>query len=278
VGTRGVVLFGTGASSGKTLVSRALCRLAWRSQLPLRPYKAVSIVERPTTVGGRLVDLSIELLGVAAGLDATTTARSCTFAASEAESGFRLLTATGAEQATVPLLCRDQLDWAALEADRYGALVDQLAADLRAVAARHPVLVEGSASPTDAPRRDLANHEAWRALRLPIVLVTGAQGGGCAAALVGTLRLLPPDLGAAVRGFVVNGVTSLPRGRALGERVARATGVPCLGVVPRLQLYEGLPERGADHPVVGSWDEETDQVADALAPLWDPVRRIVEAG
>jgi adenosylcobyric acid synthase len=97
------------------------------------------------------------------------------------------------------------------------------------------VLCEGAGSPAEINLLDgdIVNLRIARDAGLPAILVGDIDRGGVFAALFGTVALLPDDLRAAVRGFVINKLRGDPALLAGGpEELRRRTGVPMLGVVP----------------------------------------------
>jgi adenosylcobyric acid synthase len=271
----GLVLMGTGASSGKTMVARALARMAVDRGIPVQPYKAVSIVDKPVAVGERVVDLTLRLLALAARSSEEEALGHCSFTAEPVEGGARLrATGPGPGPLTVPFLGEDQLDWESLDGDRYRDLVAAVRADVERLSRAGPVLVEGSASPTDAPR-DLANVDTWRQARFPVVLIAGALRGGGTAAIVGTLELLPDDVRRAVVGYVINGIRTPARGEEWAHQVTAHTGLPCLGLIRQLPAYTYLRDRTSPD-AMASWEEETAFLAAELQGLWEPTGGALE--
>src|SRR5262245_14583726 len=103
------------------------------------------------------------------------------------------------------------------------------------------VLCEGAGSPAEINLLDgdLVNLPLARAAGLPAVVVGDIDRGGVFAALYGTVALLPDDLRATVRGFVINRLRGDPA--LLGDACAdleRRCGVPTLGVLPHLGVVD----------------------------------------
>lgn len=105
------------------------------------------------------------------------------------------------------------------------------------------IVVEGSGSPVEInlQGKDLANMRTAELTRSPVLLVGDIDKGGVFAGLYGTYHLLEARHKELLRGFVIN------RFRGEGsiltpgiEAMQRMMSVPCLGVVPMVDLR--LPE------------------------------------
>ena len=119
------------------------------------------------------------------------------------------------------------------------------------------VLCEGAGSPAEINLLDgdIVNLRVARDAGLPAIVVGDIDRGGVFAALYGTVALLPDDLRATVRGFVINKFRGDPAVLGDGpDELARRTGVPTLGVLPWLDgigtRRRGLP--GAGRRLAGS--------------------------
>jgi adenosylcobyric acid synthase len=91
---------------------------------------------------------------------------------------------------------------------------------------------------------------------VPALLVGDIERGGVFASIFGTVALLPPDLRAQLRGFVVNKFRGYRDLLAPGiAELEKRLSLPCLGVVPHLGplpldeedslALDGLPDKGA---------------------------------
>jgi adenosylcobyric acid synthase len=112
------------------------------------------------------------------------------------------------------------------------------------------VLVEGAGSPaeTNLRARDIANLGFARAAGVPAVLIGDIDRGGVIASLVGTHAVLDPADRAMIRAFAINRFRGDVGLFGPGvETIERATGWPCLGVVPWFGAAARLPaEDGLD--------------------------------
>jgi adenosylcobyric acid synthase len=103
------------------------------------------------------------------------------------------------------------------------------------------VICEGAGSPAEINLLDgdIVNLPLARAAGLPAIVVGDIDRGGVFASLYGTVAVLPDDLRATVRGFVVNKLRGDPA--LLGDACAdleRRCGVPTLGVLPHVGVTD----------------------------------------
>ena len=112
------------------------------------------------------------------------------------------------------------------------------------------VVVEGAggAAELNLYDRDIANTLLAKKLLIPIILVADIERGGVFAQVIGTLRLLPPEIRPLVRGIVINKFRGDPAIFAPGVKaIEEICGVPVLGVVP----YFSLPLPSEDSLSIG---------------------------
>ena len=100
------------------------------------------------------------------------------------------------------------------------------------------VILEGAggAAEINLLDRDIVNLPLAHAADLPAIVVGDIERGGVFASLYGTHALLPDDLRAHVRGFVINNLRGDPT--LLGDGPAQLTartGVPVIGVLPHVE-------------------------------------------
>jgi adenosylcobyric acid synthase len=98
------------------------------------------------------------------------------------------------------------------------------------------IVIEGAGSPVEAPEdEDWANLRVMRMSGAPTLLVGRLSNGGAAAALIGTLACLGPELRRQVIGLVLSDVKDDDAARhaiALTEEYAEAS---MLGIIPQLR-------------------------------------------
>ncbi|GLY26210.1 hypothetical protein [Micromonospora sp. NBRC 101691] len=253
------VVWGTGPNSSKTHVSLALLRLLARRDVPVLPFKAVCVLEPErwrrdpgacpiphhvaaarTTWRPELAPVVVELAG------GNGPARGLLRVHGEPAGEVRLLTPDTVDGADMAPAVREHVRHAVVSA------LDALTATSSAL------VVEGAGSPVDAID-DVANVLVARHLpERRILLSTYCWNGGSAAALVGTLALLPADLRRSVIGVVQNRAMSAPAAARWARTVEERTGTPLLGTVGDLT---GVAN--ADLPI--SSGTLADPWADALA-------------
>jgi adenosylcobyric acid synthase len=275
----GLVVTGTTSDAGKSFVVAGLCRLLARRGVAVAPFKAQNMaLNAAVTAGGAEIGHAQWVQAVAAGVEP------------EAAMNPILLKPTGERASQVVLMGRPTgvmaaAEYHAAKTGLWPVVLDALA-DLRS---RFDVVVcEGAGSPAEINLLDgdLVNLPLARRAGLPAVVVGDIDRGGVFAALYGTVAVLPDDLRATVRGFVVNRLRGDPA--LLGDACAdleRRCGVPTLGVVPHLGVADidnedSLALDRADPAPAGDGD-----VIDVAALRWprvsnagdlDPLR--LEAG
>ncbi len=217
---------GTGSDVGKTSIVAGLCRLLARQGVRVAPFKAQNMALNSfVTPSGHEIGRAQGIQALAAGVEP------------EAAMNPILLKPTGERTSQVVVMGRAVgcLDAAAYQAEkvRLWPVVQEALADLRA---RFDVVIvegAGSAAEINLLAGDIVNLRLAAAAGIAAVVVGDIDRGGVFASLYGTVALLPADLRATVRGFVINKLRGDPT--LLGDGPAeleRRCGVPTLGVVP----------------------------------------------
>ena len=229
---------GTTSDAGKSTLTAGLCRLLARSGVSVAPFKGqnMSLNAMVTSEGGE-IGRAQWLQAVAAGAEP------------EVAMNPVLLKPTGERSSQVILLGRPVGEQ---EAAGYYAskewLVDVVDGALDSLRRRFDVVVcEGAGSPAEINllEHDIVNLGLAVRAGMPAVLVGDIERGGVFAHLFGTVAILPPELAAAVRGFVINRFRGDPDLLGDGPSQLRArTGVPTLGVLPFLPGLEFDAEDG----------------------------------
>ena len=223
---------GTTSDAGKSTVVTGLCRLLARRGVRVAPFKGqnMSLNAMVTAEGGE-IGRAQWLQAVAAGAEPEVAMNPVLLkpTTDHASQVVVMGTPTGVESAA---------HYHATKA-RLTGVVDDALASLRA--RFDVVLCEGAGSPAEINllEHDLVNLGLARRAGLPAIVVGDIERGGVFAGLYGTVALLPPELAALVKGFVINRFRGDPSllGSAPADLEARC-GVPTLGVLPHLGALE----------------------------------------
>ena len=254
----GLVVCGTGSDAGKSLVVAGLCRLLARRGVRVAPFKAQNMANNArVTAGGAEIATAQWLQAVAAGAEP------------EAAMNPVLLKPTSERASQVVVNGRAVGVWSA---QRYqhekAALLPAVLDALNELCRRYDVVVcEGAGSPTEINLLDgdIVNLRLAREAGFPAIVVGDIDRGGVFASLYGTVALLPDDLRACVRGFLVNKFRGDPAllGTAFAE-LERRSGVPTLGCVPMLR---GLDLDAEDSLALERWTSSGDGTDPASVSL-----------
>jgi adenosylcobyric acid synthase len=228
----GLLVCGTTSDAGKSFVVAGLCRLLAREGVRVAPFKAQNMaLNASVTAEGAEIGHAQWVQAVAAGVEP------------EAAMNPVLLKPTGERASQVVVMGRatgvmSAAEYHAAKRDLFPVVLDALA-DLRR---RFDVVIcEGAGSPAEINLLDgdIVNLPLARAAGLPGIVVGDIDRGGVFASLVGTMAVLPDDLRAVVRGFVINKLRGDPA--LLGDACAdleRRCGVPTLGVLPHIGVAD----------------------------------------
>jgi adenosylcobyric acid synthase len=217
---------GTTSDAGKSFVVAGLCRLLARRGVRVAPFKAQNMaLNAAVTPDGAEIGHAQWVQAVAAGVPA------------EAAMNPILLKPTSDRASQIVVLGRATGVRTAAEYHEAKAALRPVVLDsLASLRSRYDVVVcEGAGSPAEINLLggDLVNLPLARDAGLAAVVVGDIDRGGVFASLYGTVALLPPDLRATVRAFVINRLRGDPAllGDACADLEARC-GVPTLGVLP----------------------------------------------
>ena len=261
----GLTVLSSMAGSGKSMLARSFAVMRQHYGLPTRMYKPVAVTLTSTWTTRGEVDTSMMLAALASGVDDVAQVLSFRYRAGqleELESG---------RSWPADLVSEDGVDFSALEPD---ALRCIRAACARQTADGAFLICEGAGAIGDLPEEwDLSNSALALAADRPVLFTVSARRGAALTSLVGNRQLMSRQLGALVAGFVLNNLATEAAGRRLAERIEQATGWPCLGVIPRIPLYDHLPDRGTDTANAASWQEELDIVAEFIRDHMTPPLR-----
>ncbi len=239
--TPAVMILGTGSNVGKSLIVAGLCRLFADRGLKVRPFKPQNMSNNAaaTAAGeiGRAQALQARAARIAPHVDMNPV-----LLKPESEAGSQII-----------LQGRVAGHLASGDFARRGDFLPKVLESFgRLCADADLVLVEGAGSPaeTNLRARDIANLGFARAAGVPAILIGDIDRGGVIASLVGTHAVLDEADRAMISAFAVNRFRGNVSLFADGvETIRRATGWPCLGVVPwfgdaaRLPAEDGLDLR-----------------------------------
>jgi adenosylcobyric acid synthase len=241
--TRFLMVWGTSSGAGKSWLATALCRLAARRGIAVRPFKAQNMSNNARVVAGP--DGSGAEIGAAQYFQALA-------AGVEPDVDMNPVLLKPERDTASQVIVHGRVD-AALSHQGWRERSDALGAAARASLARlaagcELVVLEGAGSPAEinlAPQ-DFVNLGAARQARelgpLASLLVTDIDRGGAFAHLYGTWALLDADLRGTLQGFVLNRFRGDPALLAPGPAdLQRLTGVPVAGVIPLVRGH-GLPD------------------------------------
>jgi adenosylcobyric acid synthase len=254
--TGGLMVCGTASNAGKSTVVAGLCRVLHRRGIRVAPFKSQNMaLNSVVTASGHEIGRAQGVQAWAAGCDPDVAMNPI------------LLKPTGERSSQVVVMGRPYRTMSAVEYHEHKPqLLDTVLDALRDLRSRFDVvLLEGAGSPAEINLldRDIVNLRLADRAHVPAIVVGDIDVGGVFASLFGTVGLLPDDLRALVRGFVINKLRGDPALLRDGcEELERRCGVPTLGVLPWLagaaidaedsmvldQRDEGLvsPEDGSD--------------------------------
>ncbi|GHV58050.1 cobyric acid synthase [Deltaproteobacteria bacterium] len=221
-----LMVVGTASSAGKSLLVTALCRIFRRRGWSVAPFKAqnMSLNSFVTSEGGEMGRAQVAQ-AEAAGLAPSVLMNPI------------LLKPTTNRKSQVIVNGFVQAD---LSAEEYYAYKDKLRPAVeeafRTLAGQHQaVIIEGAGSPAEINllAGDFVNLGMAALAGAPAVLIGDIDRGGVFAALYGTVKLLPPEDQARIKGLVINKFRGDPLILEPGlRRIEELLGIDVLGVIP----------------------------------------------
>lgn len=236
---KAVMVLGTTSGAGKSWLATALCRWYARQGLKVAPFKAQNMSNNARVVPG-LNGLMGEI-GSAQYFQALAARR-----VPEVRMNPVLLKPEADTQSQVVVLgavdpALSRMPWR----ERSAQLAPHARAALHALMQENDVVViEGAGSPAEInlAASDYVNLGTARDSQAACLLVTDIDRGGAFAHLFGTHQLMPADVRAQVRGFVLNRFRGDAGLLAPGpELLQHLTGVPTIATLPMWRGH-GLPE------------------------------------
>ncbi|KQY86823.1 cobyric acid synthase [Pelomonas sp. Root1444] len=236
---KAVMVLGTTSGAGKSWLATALCRWYARQGLKVAPFKAQNMSNNARVVPG-LADRMGEI-GSAQYFQALAARR-----VPEVRMNPVLLKPEADTHSQVVMLGEvdttlSDLPWR----ERSARLWPRAEAALHELMAENDVVViEGAGSPAEInlAASDYVNLGTARASRAACLLVTDIDRGGAFAHLYGTHQLMPADVRAQIRGFVLNRFRGDAGLLSPGpEQLQLLTDVPTIATLPMWHGH-GLPE------------------------------------
>jgi adenosylcobyric acid synthase len=232
---------GTASSSGKSLITAALCRIFHQDGFKVAPFKAQNMSNNSfVTRDGLEMGRAQVVQAYAAGLEP------------DVRMNPVLLKPSSDTGAQVVLKGKTAFT---MNAKEWHESRNQLRCTIRqcfeSLASEYELIViEGAGSPAEInlKKNDIVNMGMAKMADSPVIIVGDIDRGGVFASLVGTMQLLDPDERARVKGFIINkfrGDVGLLKSGL--DELENITGVPVLGVVPwidhAIDDEDGVTER-----------------------------------
>lgn len=241
--SRNLIVWGCTSGAGKSWLTTALCRVAWRRGIDVVPFKAQNMSNNARVVPdlqggfgeiGSAQYLQALAAGAVPGVDMNPV-----LLKPERDTASQVVLQGQAD----PDLSR--MGWR----ERSHRLAEAARTSFDRLAARHElIVVEGAGSPAEInlAAQDYVNLGTARWARAAgptqALLVADIDRGGAFAHLYGTTQLLPADLRPVLAGHVLNMFRGDPGLLEPGPAQLQAlTGVPLVAVIPRVADH-GLPE------------------------------------
>ncbi|MEY8875740.1 MAG: cobyric acid synthase [Leptothrix sp. (in: b-proteobacteria)] len=241
---RAVMVLGTTSGAGKSWLATALCRWVARQGLKVAPFKAQNMSNNARVVPGRIDAHGVQHLGeIGSAQYFQALAARCV---PEVRHNPVLLKPEADTRSQVVVLGEVRPDLADVPwRERSDRLWPLARTALDALMAENDVVViEGAGSPAEINLQasDYVNLGTARAAGAACLLVSDIDRGGSFAHLYGTHQLLPADVRAQLRGFVLNRFRGDAALLAPGpQQLLDLTGVPTVAVLPMWREH-GLPE------------------------------------
>ncbi len=236
--SRAIMVLGTSPRSAKSVLTIALCRVLSNRGYKICPFKAVSVIQEGAAEGdaavrGRGLYHQCQAARVLFEADMNpVVVRTGDLMAGDLFLGDDLV-------ARVSLLNEDSVLIGALSPAARNDVSSRVRDSYLSLRERYDyIVIEGGGSPVDLPPEDdIPNILTARAARAPIILSCKFSRGGGAAALVGTVNCLPPEIRELVAGFSFSDAQSEEAIEHSVRLVEDRLGISYLGTIPRVPLW-----------------------------------------
>lgn len=224
-----LLILGTASHVGKSAVVTAICNILSKDY-KVAPFKAQNMsLNSWITKDGKEIGIAQAIQAKAAGVEPT------------ADMNPVLLKPKGDRMSQVIILGEPYADKTAGEYyDSIDMMHDILRGSLERLGSEYDIIVmegAGGAAEINLYERDIVNIGTARLTDAPIILVGDIERGGVFASLYGTIELLPADVRANVRGFIINKFRGDPAILESGlQEIEERTGIPVLGVLPYFDI------------------------------------------
>ncbi len=224
-----LLILGTASHVGKSAVVTAICNILSKDY-KVAPFKAQNMsLNSWITKDGKEIGIAQAIQAKSAGVEPT------------ADMNPVLLKPKGDRMSQVIILGEPYADKTAGEYyDSIEMMHDILRGSLERLGSEYDVIVmegAGGAAEINLYERDIVNIGTARLTDAPIILVGDIERGGVFASLYGTIELLPADVRANVRGFIINKFRGDPAILGSGlQEIEERTGIPVLGVLPYFDI------------------------------------------
>ncbi|MDO9517133.1 MAG: cobyric acid synthase [Methanosarcinaceae archaeon] len=224
-----LLILGTASHVGKSAVVTAICNILSKDY-KVAPFKAQNMsLNSWITKDGKEIGIAQAIQAKAAGIEPTV------------DMNPVLLKPKSDRMSQVIILGEPYADKTA--GDYYESIDmmhDILRGSLERLGKEYDIIVmegAGGAAEINLYDRDIVNIGTARLTDAPIILVGDIERGGVFASLYGTIELLPADVRANVRGFIINKFRGDPAILESGLReIEERTGIPVLGVLPYFDI------------------------------------------
>ncbi len=241
-----LMILGTASHVGKSVLVAALCHI-FAKDVAVAPFKAqnMSLNSWITDTGGE-IGIAQAIQAWAAGIKPTV------------DMNPVLLKPKGDRMSQVVILGKPAYDRRAGDyyksIDEISGVVDDAIKRLEETYDLIVIEGAGGAAEINLYDRDIVNIGTARSARPPIILVGDIERGGVFASLYGTLALLPEDIRALVKGFVINKFRGDYGILAPGiSEIEEITGLPVFGVLTYADISipsedsVSIPDKMAQH-------------------------------
>lgn len=228
MGMKAIMVGGTTSSSGKSLLTMALCRILAKKGYEVAPFKAQNMsLNSFVTKNGKEIAIAQAMQAFAAGIEP------------DERMNPILLKPKGNFVSQLVVLGEAVGD---IDSREYYKKIPELKKVVEkaydSLSEEYEIIViegAGGMAEINLYDRDLANIHIARYAKPAVVIIGDIERGGVFASLYGTYKLLPEDLREMVAGFVINRLRGYEDFLANGIRkLEELCNVPVLGVIPFL--------------------------------------------